>query len=458
MKNSLSQPHNTAHITAEVAIEQNPFFDLGLIPEICERVAKIGYTTPTPVQREAIPLVLEGHDVIGIAQTGTGKTAAFMLPLIDSLICSGIVGESEPAKPKSAPARPSGRPASGRQGARAAAPRSPARTPRVLVLEPTRELAVQVHEATVSFAQGSGLRAVVIYGGVGQRPQEREFERGCDILIATPGRLNDLLGQRIVSLSGIEFLVLDEADRMLDMGFLPQIKRITAQVPRDRQTLMFSATLSHEIEELERRLTNDPTLVEVGGRRKPAEGVTQQIYSVMRLKKPELLLKLLQDMQRDASATEKPLTLIFTRTKHDADRVAHVLDHAGVNVTKLHSDLTQADRTRALADFKSRRFDTLVATDVASRGLDIEDISHVINYEPPMSPDDYVHRVGRTARAEKTGIAITLVGPEEEPLMREIEKRIGMQIERTTIEGFAPPPPIEMSIAERRRLKGWSRR
>lgn len=411
---------------ANQSFEQLPFFDLGLIPEICERVRTIGYTTPTPVQREAIPLILEGHDVIGIAQTGTGKTAAFMLPLIDSLLCSPRVKHHE--------------------------------RPRVLVLEPTRELAVQVHEATVSFAQGTKLRSVVIYGGVGQRPQERELSRGCDILIATPGRLNDLLGQRVVSLAGVEFLVLDEADRMLDMGFLPQIKRITAQVPHDRQTLMFSATLSHEIEELERRLTNDPTLVEVGGRRKPAEGVTQQIYSVMRLKKPELLLKLLQDMQHDASATEKPLTLIFTRTKHDADRVAHVLNHAGVNVTKLHSDLTQADRTRALADFKSRKFDTLVATDVASRGLDIEDISHVINYEPPQSPDDYVHRVGRTARAEKTGIAITLVGPEEEPLMREIEKRIGMQIERTTIEGFAPPPPIEMSTAERRRLKGWSRR
>ncbi len=423
MHRTLSQPHS-AQPSAAPPVEHNPFFDLGLIPELCERVAAIGYTTPTPVQREAIPLILEGHDVIGIAQTGTGKTAAFMLPLIDSLLCSPRQNNRE--------------------------------RPRVLVLEPTRELAVQVHEATVSFAQGTKLRSVVIYGGVGQRQQEREIDKGCDILIATPGRLNDLLGQRVVSVASVEFLVLDEADRMLDMGFLPQIKRITAQVPRDRQTLMFSATLSHEIEELERRLTNDPTLVEVGGRRKPAEGVTQQVYSVMRLKKPELLLKLLQGLERDAAVP--PLTLIFTRTKHDADRVAHVLDHAGVNVTKLHSDLTQADRTKALANFKSRKFDTLVATDVASRGLDIDDISHVINYEPPMSPDDYVHRVGRTARAEKTGIAITLVSPEEEPLMREIEKRIDTQIPRSTIEGYAPPPPIEMSTAERRRLKGWSRR
>jgi ATP-dependent RNA helicase RhlE len=346
-----------------------------------------------------------------------------MLPLLDALICS------PPAKHRE--------------------------KPRVLVLTPTRELAVQIHEATVSFAQGTKLRAVVVFGGVSQNAQERELSRGCDVMIATPGRLNDLLNQRVVSLSAVEFLVLDEADRMLDMGFLPQIKRITAQLPHDRQTMMFSATLSHDIEELARRLTNDPTLIEVGGRRKPAEGITQKVYSVMRLKKPELLLKVLQDMHHGPEKISHPRTLIFTRTKHDADRVAHVLDHAGINVTKLHSDLTQSDRTKALASFKSGKFDTLVATDVASRGLDIEDISHVINYEPPMSPDDYVHRVGRTARAEKTGVAITLVSPEEEPMMREIEKRIATEIERTTIEGFAPPPPVEISAAERRRLKGW---
>jgi ATP-dependent RNA helicase RhlE len=423
----------TTHAPSDTSPEQLPFFELGLIPEICERVAKIGYTTPTPIQREVIPLILEGHDAIGIAQTGTGKTAAFMLPLIDSLLCSPKSKNKE--------------------------------QPRVLVLAPTRELATQNFDATVSFAQGTGLRAVVVFGGVGQRPQEREIAKGCDILIATPGRLNDLIGQRIISLTSIEFLVLDEADRMLDMGFLPQIKRITAHVPRDRQTLMFSATLSHDIEELARRLTNDPTLIEVGGRRKPAEGITQKIYSVMRLKKPELLLKLLTELSVEGNGdgprhTEAmpARTLVFTRTKHDADRVAHVLGHAGVNVTKLHSDLTQSDRTKALANFKSGKFDTLVATDVASRGLDIEDISHVINYEPPMSPDDYVHRVGRTARAEKTGVAITLVSPEEEPLMRDIEKRVGVEIERTVVEGYAPPPPIEMSTAERRRLKGWSRR
>ncbi len=434
---NLTHRTDTEHSATPHAIEQLPFFELGLIPEICERVAKIGYTTPTPIQREAIPLILEGHDAIGIAQTGTGKTAAFMLPLIDSLLCS----------PKARNRK----------------------EPRVLVLAPTLELATQNFEATVSFAQGTKLRAVVVFGGVGQRPQEREIEKGCDILIATPGRLNDLIGQHVISLASIEFLVLDEADRMLDMGFLPQIKRITAHVPRDRQTLMFSATLSRDIEELARRLTNDPTLIEVGGRRKPAEGITQKIYSVMRLKKPELLLKLLTELSGEEggdAAGDGPRhaealptrTLIFTRTKHDADRVAHVLAHAGINVTKLHSDLTQSDRTKSLASFKSGKFDTLVATDVASRGLDIEDISHVINYEPPMSPDDYVHRVGRTARAEKTGVAITLVSPEEEPLMRDIEKRVGVEIERTVVEGYAPPPPIEMSSAERRRLKGWSRR
>ena len=310
---------------------------------------------------------------------------------------------------------------------------------------------MQVHESVTTFANGTGLRAVCVYGGVSQRTQERDLSRGCDVLVATPGRLNDLLGQRVISLSDIEFLVLDEADRMLDMGFLPQIKRITAQLPHDRQTLMFSATLDHQIEELARRLMNDPTMIVVGGRRKPAEGVTQMVYSVMKLRKPELLLKLLAEMERGS-------TLVFTRTKHDADRVAHVLGHAGISVTKLHSDMTQGERTRSLADFKSGKFGTLVATDVASRGLDIEDISHVINYEPPMSPDDYVHRVGRTARAEKTGVAITLVSPEEEPMMRDIERRVGTEIPRSTVEGYAPPPPVEISAAERRRLKGWSRR
>jgi ATP-dependent RNA helicase RhlE len=408
-----------AEEVADVAPEPQTFFDLGLIPELCERIEVLGWKNPTPIQVEAIPLILDGVDVIGIAQTGTGKTGAFMLPMIDALVCS------PPAKHRE--------------------------RPRCLVLTPTRELATQIHEATVSFAQKSGLRAVVIFGGVSQRQQERELSRGCDILIATPGRLNDLINQRVISLSTVEFMVLDEADRMLDMGFMPQIKRILTHVPRDRQTMMFSATLSHDIEELARRILSEPAMVEVGGRRKPAEGITQQVYSVMRLKKPELLLKLLREMERGS-------TLIFTKTKHDADRVEHVLSHAGINTTKLHSDLTQSDRTRALASFKSGKHDTLVATDVAARGLDIDDISHVINYEPPMSPDDYVHRVGRTARAAKTGVAITLVGPEEEPMMREIEKRIGMEIERIAVEGFAPPPPVEISAAERRRLKGWSRR
>jgi ATP-dependent RNA helicase RhlE len=405
--------------TAADAAQPTSFFDLGLIPELCERIETLGWNNPTPIQIEAIPLILSGVDVIGIAQTGTGKTGAFMLPLIDSLVCS------PPAKHRE--------------------------RPRCLVLTPTRELATQIHEATVSFAHKSGLRAVVVFGGVSQRTQERELSRGCDVMIATPGRLNDLIQQRVVSLSAVEYLVLDEADRMLDMGFMPQIKRILTHIPRDRQTMMFSATLSHDIEELARRILNEPAMVEVGGRRKPAEGITQQVYSVMRLKKPELLLKLLKEMDRGS-------TLIFTRTKHDADRVEHVLSHAGINTTKLHSDLTQSDRTKALASFRSGKHDTMVATDVAARGLDIEDISHVINYEPPVSPDDYVHRVGRTARAEKTGVAITLVSPEEEPLMREIEKRISTEIGRLTVEGFAPPPPVEISAAERRRLKGWSRR
>ena len=399
--------------------EVSSFYDLGLIPDIAERVEVIGYKVPTEIQREAIPLILDGTDLIGIAQTGTGKTAAFMLPLLDSLVCS------PPHKHKE--------------------------RPRILVLAPTRELVVQVHEATVSFAQGTGLRAVSIYGGVNQRGQEREISKGCDAVIATPGRLLDLLQQHVLSLSSVEFLVLDEADRMLDMGFMPQIRKILPHIPKDRQTLMFSATLSHDVEELARRSLNDPVMVEVGGRRKPATGITQRVYPVMKLHKPELLVQLLKE-------TERASTLIFTKTKHDADRVTHVLQKAGINATKMHSDLTQKERTKALSDFKARKIDTLVATDIAARGLDIDTISHVVNYEPPMTSDDYVHRVGRTARAERTGEAFTLVSPEEEPLMRDIEKRIGMEIERVLVEGFAPPPPVQLSDAERRRLKGWSRR
>ena len=394
------------------------FFDLGLIPEMSDRAKAVGYITPTEIQREAIPLVLEGVDLIGIAQTGTGKTAAFMLPLLDSLICSVVPKHRD--------------------------------QPRVLVLTPTRELAVQVHEATVSFAQHTGLRSVTIFGGVSQHKQTRELRRGCDVVVATPGRLLDLIEQREITLSHVEFLVLDEADRMLDMGFMPQIRRILSHMPKDRQTLMFSATLSSDVEELARRSLFEPVIVEVGGRRKPAAGITQQVYSVMKLRKPELLLKLLMN-------TERASTLIFTRTKHDADRVAHVLKKAGINTTKLHSDMLQRERTQALAGFRDRTFDTMVATDIAARGLDIDTISHVVNYEPPMTADDYVHRVGRTARAERKGVAITLVSPEEEPLMRDIEKRIGTQIERSIDEEFAPPP-ITLSNADRRRLKGWSRK
>jgi ATP-dependent RNA helicase RhlE len=214
---------------------------------------------------------------------------------------------------------------------------------------------------------------------------------------------------------------------------------------------MFSATISHEIEELARRSLHDPVTIEVGGRRKPAEGVTQKVYSVMKLKKPEMLVTLLKDIERSS-------TIIFTRTKHDADRVAHILERSGIPTVKLHSDLTQRDRTKALEDFKAEKIATLVATDIAARGLDIDTVSHVINYEPPMTPDDYVHRVGRTARAARTGEAFTLVSPEEEPLMRDIEKMIGQQLDRLTIEGFEPPPPNTLSTAERRRLKGWSKR
>jgi ATP-dependent RNA helicase RhlE len=368
------------------------FDELGLKPEVLAAVRAAGYTHPTPIQQEAIPLALRGRDLIGLAQTGTGKTAAFTLPIIDRLLDG------------------------------------PRRT-RVLILTPTRELAAQVDESFTKYSQGSGLSVVAVYGGVGLEPQEKALRRGVDVVVATPGRLLDHLERQNVSFDQLEVLVLDEADRMLDMGFAPQINRIVAQIPPYRQTLLFSATMPPEVEALARKYLRKPLVVQVGRRSEAANTVTHAVYPVPKDKKSALLIELLNKPEMDS-------VLVFTRTKHGADRVVRHLERAGVNAIAMHADKTQGQRTKALEDFKSGRVRVLVATDIAQRGLDISGISHVINYDVPQQPEDYVHRIGRTGRAAATGDAYTFMSADEIAMVRTIERIIAQQIPRISVPGY----------------------
>jgi len=378
------------------------FSTLGLGPKILEAVRESGYNTPTPIQAAAIPHVLGGHDLIGIAQTGTGKTAAFTLPLLERI---------------------SGMPSS--------------RNPRVLIVAPTRELAAQIDETVRDLSKHLRLRRVTIFGGVGETPQIDALRRGADIVVATPGRLIDLMGAGHISLRDVKHLVLDEADRMLDMGFLPQIRRIVNAVPKDRQTLLFSATLSSDIEKVTKEFLRNPQTVEIGRRSNPADTVEQFLYPVPKSRKIDLLLSLLRDESLDT-------VLIFSRTKHGADKIARKLKQAGIDSATLHSNRSQSQRTTALAAFKSGRCRVLVATDIAARGIDVEAISHVINFDFPMHAEDYVHRIGRTGRAQAEGDAISFVTPDDEPNVRTLEKMIGRRIERKTIDGFdyTDRPPV----------------
>jgi ATP-dependent RNA helicase RhlE len=368
------------------------FDTLGLRPEVLVAVRDAGYTHPTPIQLEAIPLALRGRDLIGLAQTGTGKTAAFTLPIIDRILAG------------------------------------PRRT-RVLILTPTRELAVQVHESFVKYSKGSGLSVVAVYGGVGLDPQEKALRRGVDVVVATPGRLLDHLERGNVSFEHLEVLVLDEADRMLDMGFAPQINRVVAQVPPYRQTLLFSATMPPEVEALARKYLRKPIVVQVGRRSEAASTVTHAVYPVPQTKKSALLIELLNKPEMDS-------VLVFTRTKHGADRVVRNLERAGVNAVAMHADKSQGQRTKALDDFKSGKVRVLVATDIAQRGLDISGISHVINYDVPQQPEDYVHRIGRTGRAAASGDAYTFMSTDEIAMVRTIERIIAQQIPRISVPGF----------------------
>jgi ATP-dependent RNA helicase RhlE len=367
------------------------FNHFGFLPEVVRGTQAMGFVEPTAIQLRAFPIVLAGKDLIGTAQTGTGKTAAFALPILTLL------------------AKHAGL--------------------RCLVLEPTRELAAQVETAFRDYGRFTDLRVGLVHGGVGYGKQRDALKHGLDILVATPGRLLDLLEQRAMSLKEIKVLVLDEVDRMLDMGFLPDVRRIVEKTSTKRQTLLFSATLPPEIERLAAWVLRDPELVEIGVRRSPAETVTHAVYPVAAEQKFDLLMALLERTNFDSA-------LIFCRTKYGADRIAHQLKQGKHAVAVLHSNRTQRERIEALEGFKSGKYEVMVATDIASRGLDIAGVSHVINYDVPEHPEDYVHRIGRTGRAQNVGDAFTLTSGQELPALQAIERFIGQKIPRLKLENF----------------------
>lgn len=363
------------------------FADLQLCAPLQKAVRQAGYTNPTPIQEQAIPIVLSGRDIFGCAQTGTGKTAAFALPILNRLFAEGPIKGS----------------------------------PRVLILAPTRELAIQINESFGSYAKGMRIRTTVILGGVSIRPQIDALRRGVDIVIATPGRLLDVIEHRALRLDNVHTLVLDEADRMLDMGFMPSIRQIVKLVPTKRQTLFFSATFPSEIRSLANTILTDPVHVSVTPENATTEMVDQRLYFVEKDRKRSLLAHLLNEHLEGS-------VLVFTRTKRGADRVAKDLERVGVKVTAIHGDKSQMARQRALADFKNGRMRVLVATDIAARGIDIIELPTVVNYDIPDSPETYVHRIGRTGRAGRSGVALTLATPEDRGSLRDIEKLIKMRI------------------------------
>ncbi len=395
------------------------------MPELLRGVAERGYTDPTPIQTKAIPVVLAGRDLLGQAQTGTGKTAGFTLPMLQRLAASA---------PQQAPAW---------------------RPVRALVLTPTRELAAQVEASVRSYGRHLALTSAVIYGGVGMQPQVDALETGVDILVATPGRLLDHAQQGNLDLGRVEILVLDEADRMLDMGFIHDIRRVLALLPGARQNLLFSATFSDEIRALAASFLRDPVTVEVARRNTPAELVAQVVHPVDAARKRELLAHLVK-------SNDWRQVLVFVRTKHGANRLAEQLERAGIEAGAIHGNKSQGARTRALARFKEGSLRVLVATDIAARGLDIAELPHVVNYDMPHVPEDYVHRIGRTGRAGSEGEAVSLVSPEERALLAAIERLINRKVEQRTIEGFEPgtaplapaPRPEQASAPQGERRDG----
>ena len=384
------------------------FNDLGLAPELVSAVAAHGYTTPTPIQAAAIPPVLAGRDLLAGAQTGTGKTAAFVLPLLQLL------------------ASPSGR------------------APRALVLAPTRELAAQILESVRVYGANKQLRARVIFGGVGEQPQIDGLKAGCDILVATPGRLLDLADRRLANLSEVRHLVLDEADRMLDMGFIHDIKRVIKLLPAKRQNLLLSATYTPDIRTLAARILVDPVKVEVTPPNSTVERVTQRAFRVAKEDKRPLLVHLFENGANGEGPWYQ--ALVFTRTKHGANRLSQQLERAGIRSAAIHGNKSQAARTRALADFKAGKLAALVATEVASRGLDIRELPQVVNYDLPHVPEDYVHRIGRTARAGNDGHAVSLVSDDEAPLLRDIEKTMRQSVPFSPTPKFARSEPAAPAV------------
>ena len=386
------------------AAEASGFATLGLHERLLEALAAEGYREPTPIQAQAIPPALAGRDLLGIAQTGTGKTAAFALPILHRLIAAAMPGSRPPA----------------------------GRKPRVLVLSPTRELAAQIGESFASYGRKTPLRGTVVFGGVGQGPQVAAISRGIDILVATPGRLLDLMGQGLVDLSAVECFVLDEADRMLDMGFIEPIRRIAAAIPTRRRTMLFSATMPTEIERLASQLLSNPVKVSVTPESTTVERISQRLHFVLKARKTSLLLELFEREPVD-------LALVFTKTKHGADRVVKQLRAAGISAEAIHGNRSQGQRTRALDAFRSGRSPVLVATDIAARGLDVDGITHVFNYDLPMEPEAYVHRIGRTARAGASGIAISFCDESERGLLRDIERVTRQAIPRAERGDFEGP-------------------
>ena len=390
------------------------FESLGLAPALLRALADQGYTQPTPIQAAAIPIVLEGGDLLAAAQTGTGKTAAFALPLLQHLSNAGA---------------------------------TQTRRPRALVLTPTRELAAQVHDNLRDYGKHMRISSTTIFGGVSMGPQMQALRRGVDVVIATPGRLIDHMQQRSLDLSGVEVLVLDEADRMLDMGFLPALKRILAALPRQRQTLLFSATFAPPIKALAMQFMHQPREVSVAPANSVATTVTHHVHPVDAAKKRDLLLHVLsQDSRRQ--------TLVFSRTKHGADKLVKQLEVAGLRAAAIHGNKSQNARTRALSDFKTNRITVLVATDIAARGIDIDQLPIVINFDLSMVAEDYVHRIGRTGRAGADGMAVSLVSHEEAGLLRDIRKLLKQDIAISEVPGFEPSHPLRTDAAAPKPVQG----
>lgn len=381
------------------------FDSLGLAPELLRALSELGYAQPTPIQQQAIPMMLDGCDLMAGAQTGTGKTAAFSLPLLHML----SRGERVPGR----------------------------RAPRALILAPTRELAMQVSENLREYGKHSRIASTTIFGGVSMNPQIEHLRRGVDVIVATPGRLIDHMGQRTVDLSKIEFLILDEADRMLDMGFLPSIRRVLAALPKQRQTLLFSATFSSDIEELARQFMRNPQRVQTTPQNSIVASIEHRAHPVDSSRKRDLMMHLI-------AADSRKQILVFTRTKHGANRLAEHLENFGVRAAAIHGNKSQNARIKALNEFKNGKCTVLVATDIAARGIDIDDLPLVINYDLPTVAEDYVHRIGRTGRNGRSGEAISLVSPEEGPLLRDIQRLLRRDIALSAVEGFDASRPLQM--------------